>query len=77
MKHFLHKVISISILSLTLWACDEIKSVPPPITPTPEEPLISVKTLYTQPNNFVAFDAKNLLSKTLGRSEERRVGKEC
>lgn len=49
-----------------LWACDEIKTVPTPITPTPEDPLISAKILYTQPNNFVAFDSKNLLSKTLG-----------
>lgn len=49
-----------------LWACDEIKSVPIPIAPTTENPLISAKIIYTQPNNFVAFDSKNLLSKTLG-----------
>ena len=60
------KILSISILSLLLWACDEIKSVPEPQPPTPETPLMSAKILYTQPNNFVAFDSKNLLSKTLG-----------
>lgn len=66
MKHFLHKALFISTLSLLLWACDEIKSVPEPQPLTPETPLISAKILYTQPNNFVAFDSKNLLSKTLG-----------
>lgn len=66
MKHFLHKILSISALSLLLWACDEIKTVPEPQTSTRETPLISAKILYTQPNNFVAFDSKNLLSKTLG-----------
>lgn len=66
MKQFLHKSLIISILSLTLWSCDEIKSVPNPKPPTPDAPLVSAKILYTQPNNFVAFDSKNLLSKTLG-----------
>ncbi len=66
MKHFLHKFLSISTLLLLLWACDEIKSVPNPQPLPPEVPLISAKILYTQPNNFVAFDSKNLLSKTLG-----------
>ena len=66
MKQFLHKTLSISILSLTLWACDEIKTVPNPNSPLAETPLVSSKILYTQPNNFVAFDSKNLLNKTLG-----------
>jgi hypothetical protein len=66
MKHFLHKILSISILSLLFLACDEIKSVPNPQPPLSENPLISAKILYTQPNNSVAFDSKNLLSKTLG-----------
>jgi hypothetical protein len=66
MKHFLHKILLISTLSLLFWACDEIKSVPDPQPPVPDNPLISAKILYTQPNNSVAFDSKNLLSKTLG-----------
>jgi hypothetical protein len=66
MKHFLHKILLFSTLSLLFWACDEIKSVPDPQPPLPETPLISAKILYTQPNNFVAFDPKNLLSKALG-----------
>ena len=66
MKQFLHKTLSISILSLLLWACDEIKTVPTPNPPLAEVPLVSSKILYTQPNNFVAFDSKNLLNKTLG-----------
>lgn len=66
MKNLLHKTLSISILSLLLWACDEIKSVPIPNPPIPEVPLVSSKVLYTQSNNYVAFDSKNLLSKTLG-----------
>jgi hypothetical protein len=66
MKHFLHKILLISILSLSVWSCDEIKSVPDPLPPTPENPLVNAKILYTQPNNFVAFDSKNLLSKAQG-----------
>ena len=66
MKQFLHKTLLISILSLTLYACDEIKSVPDPNFLPAEIPLVSSKILYTQPNNFVAFDSKNLLNKTLG-----------
>ena len=66
MKQFLHKTLSITTLSLMLWACDEIKSVPDPNPPLAEVPLVSSKILYTQPNNFVAFDSKNLLNKTLG-----------
>ena len=66
MKQFLHKALSISLLSLVLYACDEIKTVPDPNPLLPETPLVSSKILYTQPNNFVAFDSKNLLNKTLG-----------
>jgi Bacterial Ig domain len=66
MKYFLHKILLFSILSLTFWSCDEIKSVPDPLPATPENPLINAKILYTQPNNFVAFDSKNLLAKALG-----------
>ena len=66
MRHSLHKFLSIITLSLIIWACDEIKTVPTPIVSTPEAPLISAKIIYTQSNNFVAFDSKNLLSKTLG-----------
>ena len=66
MKQFLHKTLSISLLSFLLWACDEIKTVPTPNPPLAEVPLVSSKILYTQPNNFVAFDSKNLLNKTLG-----------
>lgn len=48
------------------WACDEIKQVPNPLTPPTISPLNSTTVLYTQSNNFVAFDTKNLLNKSLG-----------
>jgi hypothetical protein len=67
MKHSLHKLLSISISLLLFWSCDEIKEVPPTvIKPTVETPLVNTKIIYTQPNNFVAFDTKELLSKSLG-----------
>ena len=51
---------------LSSWACDEIKEVPEPKIIIAEIPLNNTKILYTQSNNFVAFDTKNLLNKTLG-----------
>ena len=51
---------------LMSWACDEIKEVPEPKIIIAETPLNNIKILYTQSNNFVAFDTKNLLNKTLG-----------
>ncbi len=51
---------------LSSWSCDEIKEVPEPKIIAPEIPLNSTTTLYTQSNNFVAFDTKYLLNKTLG-----------
>jgi hypothetical protein len=48
------------------WACDEIKQVPDPVTLATVTPLNSTTILYTQSNNFVAFDTKNLLNKTQG-----------
>lgn len=50
------------------WACDEIKQVPDPKLPVLETPLNSTTVLYTQSNNFVAFDTKNLLNKVQGFS---------
>jgi hypothetical protein len=52
----------------SLWACDEIKQVPDPKPPVVETPLNSTTILYTQSNNFVAFDTKNLLNKVQGFS---------
>ncbi|WP_146199175.1 Ig-like domain-containing protein [Arcicella aurantiaca] len=51
-----------------LASCDEIKQVPPPVivNPTVETPLINTKIIYTQANNFVAFDTKDLLLKSQG-----------
>jgi hypothetical protein len=63
---YLYNILTISTLTIFLWACDEIKEVPPIVKPVDETPLIDTKTLYTQPNNFVAFDTKNVLSKSLG-----------
>ena len=51
---------------LSSWACDEIKEVPEPKIIIAETLLNNTKILYTQSNNFVAFDTKNLLNKTLG-----------
>ena len=48
------------------WSCDEIKEVPEPKILIAETPLNSTTILYTQSNNFVAFDTKNLLNKTQG-----------
>ena len=48
------------------WSCDEIKEVPDPVTPPTVTPLNSTTILYTQSNNFVAFDTKNLLNKAQG-----------
>lgn len=48
------------------WSCDEIKEVPP-VVPKPDAILLNSTTvLYTQSNNFVAFDTKNLLNKAQG-----------
>jgi hypothetical protein len=63
---YLYKFLIFSTLMASLWACDEIKVVPPIVQPVDETPLIDTKTLYTQPNNFVAFDTKIVLSKSLG-----------
>ena len=62
----LYNILTISILMLSSWACDEIKEVPEPKIIIAEIPLNNTKILYTQSNNFVAFDTKNLLNKTLG-----------
>ncbi|MES2520175.1 MAG: Ig-like domain-containing protein [Bacteroidota bacterium] len=62
------KILIFGILATLCWSCDEIKEVPSPViqNPTEEQPLINTKVLYTQPNNFVAFDTKYLLAKSLG-----------
>ena len=62
----LYKILTISTLIFSSWACDEIKQVPDPLTPPTVTPLNSTTILYTQSNNFVAFDTKNLLNKALG-----------
>jgi hypothetical protein len=62
----LYKILTISILMFSSWSCDEIKEVSP-VVPKPDlVPLNSTTILYTQSNNFVAFDTKNLLNKALG-----------
>ncbi len=48
------------------WACDEIKEVPEPKIFVAETPLNNTRIIYTQSNNFVAFDTKNLLDKAQG-----------
>jgi hypothetical protein len=65
MKNF-YNILTISILMFSLWACDEIKQVPDPVTPPTVTALNSTTILYTQSNNFVAFDTKNLLNKAQG-----------
>ena len=62
----IYKILIISTLLFSSWACDEIKQVPDPIAPPIVTPLNSTTVLYTQSNNFVAFDTKNLLNKTQG-----------
>jgi hypothetical protein len=60
------KILTISVLMFSSWSCDEIKEVPP-VVPKPDVvPLNSTTILYTQSNNFVAFDTKNLLNKAQG-----------
>jgi hypothetical protein len=62
----IYKILIISVLMFSSWSCDEIKEVPP-VVPKPEViPLNSTTILYTQSNNFVAFDTKNLLNKAQG-----------
>ena len=62
----LYNILVVSILMFSSWACDEIKQVPEPKIFIAETPLNSTTVLYTQSNNFVAFDTKNLLNKSLG-----------
>ena len=62
----LYNILTISILTFFSWACDEIKQVPEPKPRVVEIPLNSTTILYTQSNNFVAFDTKNLLNKAQG-----------
>ncbi|MEY4538935.1 MAG: hypothetical protein RLZZ306_692, partial [Bacteroidota bacterium] len=62
----IYKILVISTLIFSSWACDEIKEVPEPKILTAETPLNNTKIIYTQSNNFVAFDTKNLLNKTQG-----------
>jgi hypothetical protein len=62
----LYKILLISILFFSSWACDEIIQPPTPKPPIVETPLNSTTILYTQSNNFVAFDTKNLLNKAQG-----------
>jgi hypothetical protein len=65
MKNF-YNILIVSFLLFSTWSCDEIKEVPDPLTPPTVTPLNSTTILYTQSNNFVAFDPKNLLNKTQG-----------
>jgi hypothetical protein len=62
----LYNILIVSFLIFSSWACDEIKQVPDPLTPPTVTPLNSTTILYTQSNNFVAFDTKNLLNKAQG-----------
>lgn len=62
----LYNILLFSTLIFSSWSCDEIKIVPEPKTIIAEIPLNNIKILYNQSNNFVAFDTKNLLYKTLG-----------
>ena len=62
----IYNILIINILILSSWACDEIKEVPEPKIFIAETPLNSTTVLYTQSNNFVAFDTKILLNKSLG-----------
>ena len=62
----LYRIVTIMTLMFSLWACDEIKRVPDPKLSLVGTPLNSTTILYTQSNNFVAFDTKQLLSKVLG-----------
>lgn len=62
----LYNILIISVLIFSSWACDEIKEVPEPKILIAETPLNSTTILYTQSNNFVAFDTKNLLNKAQG-----------
>jgi hypothetical protein len=62
----IYKILIISTLIFSSWACDEIKQVPDPKLFVVETPLNSTTILYTQSNNFAAFDTKNLLNKALG-----------
>ena len=59
----IYNILIINILILSSWACDEIKEVPEPKIFIAETPLNSTTVLYTQSNNFVAFDTKILLAK--------------
>ena len=63
---FFYNILIISLLLFSSWACDEIKEVPEPKIFVAETPLNSTTILYTQSNNFVAFDTKNLLDKAQG-----------
>jgi len=62
------KILIFTWIAIFTWSCDEIKEVPAPVNPnsTVEIPLINTKIIYTQPNNFVAFDTKDLLIKSQG-----------
>ena len=62
----LYNILLVSILIFSSWSCDEIKMVPEPKIIIAETALNNIKILYTESNNFVAFDTKNLLYKTLG-----------
>ena len=62
----IYNILIVSFLVLSSWACDEIKQVPDPLTPPTVTPLNSTRILYTQSNNLVAFDTKNLLNKAQG-----------
>ena len=62
----IYNILKISTLIFFSWACDEIKQVPDPKIFVVETPLNSTTVLYTQSNNFVAFDTKNLINKVQG-----------
>ena len=61
----LYKILTVSTLIFSLWACDEIKEIPPVVKPEVTA-LNSNSMLYNHSNNFVAFDTKNLLNKVQG-----------
>jgi len=62
----LDRILKISTLVFSLWACDEIKEVPSPQNLVGTALLNSTIIAYSQPNNFVAFDTKKLLDKVQG-----------
>jgi hypothetical protein len=62
----IYKILTVSVLMFLSWSCDEIIQPPTPKPPVVETPLNSTTILYTQSNNFVAFDTKNLLNKAQG-----------